>query len=340
MRSTGGRSFEISLTVGRGIQPQLGRLARSEAFEYLLGCSEIRSDGRLRDLLWKHQEREGFEGALAELQSAYLKDPQANNSQLMALQSAITRMFADMNSAFLDLTEWEFQRLNRERLVQLFLTRFDAIFTLNQDIFLEKHYCNTNVSLLGTRRWAAAHLPGMKRTANPEPIFSTCWARSTWTAQLDGNIKPEPQMQPIFKLHGSSNWLREDGAPLLVMGGGKAAEINRHPILRRYSQIFDEYLLTHDTRIMVIGYGFGDSHINSSLNIAVQAGLKIFVIDPLGAEIAFALSPTRKNRQIVVPSPEEEMLKGALIGGSRRPLKEVFSADGAEFGKVMRFFDP
>ena len=68
-------------------------------------------------------------------------------------------MFADMNRAFLDLTDWEFSA-DREMKVQGFLTRFDAIFTLNHDVFLEKHYCNDNVMLLGTRKWSGAYLPG------------------------------------------------------------------------------------------------------------------------------------------------------------------------------------
>ncbi len=38
--------------------------------------------------------------------------------------------------------------------------------------------------------------------------------------------------QPIFKLHGSTNWLLPDGEHLMVMGGDKFTTIQRYPILK------------------------------------------------------------------------------------------------------------
>lgn len=89
---------------------------------------------------------------------------------------------------------------------------------------------------------------------------------------------------------------------------------------------------------MVIGYGFRDQHVNDAIDAGVAKGLRLFVIDPFGAELAFKLNDTRQNRQIVGPSAVEDMLKNALIGASRRALREIFGNDGAEFSKVMRFF--
>jgi hypothetical protein len=326
------------LLLGAGFSRNWGGWLASEAFEYLLGCPEIAKSAQLRDRLWKHQTNGGFEDALDELQAAYLRDPRNHEQQLFAFQSAVSNMFADMNNAFLELIDWEFQRQDREKLVQAFVTRFDAIFTLNQDIFLEKHYCNSNVSLLGTRGWSGAYFPGMNRTPHPEPLFSGCLARATWTPRAEGSFTLEPRTQPIFKLHGSSNWKSADGKPLLVMGGAKPNEISRHPILRWYAQEFESRLVSPGTRLMVIGYGFKDRHINDAIAKAVGSGLRMFIIAPAGAELAFALSPTRANRQIIVESAEELMLKQSLIGASRRPLRDIFGGDGAEFHKVMRFF--
>jgi hypothetical protein len=327
------------LLLGAGFSRSWGGWLASEAFEYLLGCPEVIHDVQLRDLLWKHQESgDGFEGALEELQTAYLRDPHSNLKQLTAFQSAITQMFADMNRAFLDLTDWEFSA-DRERKVQAFLKRFDAIFTLNQDIFLEKHYCNDNVMLLGTRKWSGAYLPGLKRSRSQEPLYHNCWARSTWVPET-GPFSLHAGAQPIFKLHGSSNWTSPEGKPLLIMGGGKAQEIGRNPILRWYSQQFDEHLLRPNARLMAIGYGFRDPHINASIRVAIDRGLQVFIIAPDGAQLAFELSPTRKRAQIISPTPEETMLKQALIGASRRSLADIFGGDNAEFNKVMRFFQP
>ncbi len=335
----GERNLTHLLLLGAGFSRNWGGWLASETFEYLLGCTEVINDVQLRNLLWKHQESgDGFEGALDELQVAYLRDPTGNLKKLMALQSAITQMFEAMNRAFLDLTDWEFS-VDRDMKVQTFLTRFDAIFTLNQDILLEKHYCNQNVMLLGTRKWSGAYLPGLKRRPCAEPLHHNCWARATWIPD-SAPFQLHSNAQPIFKLHGSSNWASPDGKPVLIMGGGKAQEIGRNPILRWYAQQFDEHLLRPNTRLMVIGYGFKDPHINASIRAAVERGLQIFVIAPDGADLAFKLSPTRERGQIPYATPEETMLRQALIGASRRSLSEIFGDDNAEFSKVMRFFEP
>lgn len=139
------------LLLGAGFSRNWGGWLAAEAFEYLLGSPEVLADEYLRDLLWTHQGRGGgFEAALEALQFPSALDGEATRERLMALQSAIARMFADMNRAFFELVEWEFtQRLDRQ--IKVFLTRFDAIFTLNQDLLLERHYCNDNVHLVGAR---------------------------------------------------------------------------------------------------------------------------------------------------------------------------------------------
>jgi len=326
--------------LGAGFSRNWGGWLASEAFEYLLGCLEISQDTQLQRLLWKHQETGGFEDALDELQTSYLRDPVGHEKQLTAFQSAVGRMFSDMNRAFLSLAEWEFQHDDRTRMVQPFLTRFDALFSLNQDVLLERHYCNDNITLAGARKWLAADLPGMKRTPSAEPMHSSCWARSIWTPKPSAEFRIDGQYQPLFKLHGSANWRNPEGKPLLVMGGGKAIEIGRNPILSWYAKQFEHYLSQPGARLMVIGYGFRDQHINTIISQAVSKGLRIFVIAPDGAELAYKLSPTRQRAQIIVPSEIEETLKQSLIGASRRPLRDTFGGDSAEFGKVMRFFEP
>lgn len=82
---------------------------------------------------------------------------------------------------------------------------------------------------------------------------------------------------------------------------------------------------------MLIGYGFRDKHINAAILGGINKGLRVFVIAPEGAELAIKLSADRET---------EVIMKRALIGASRRPLREIFCAEGAEFDKVMRFFSP
>ncbi len=152
------------LLLGAGFSRNWGGWLAAEAFEYLLGCPEVIRDPSLAQLLWRYQPQGGFESALAELQSAYSRDPRSNEPALMGLQAAIKRMFADMNGAFMESAGWEFQN-HIERMVGTFLTRFDAIFTLNQDVLLEHHYVNDNIALTGKKKWAGASITLPKTSA-------------------------------------------------------------------------------------------------------------------------------------------------------------------------------
>lgn len=322
------------LLLGAGFSRNWGGWLASETFEYLLGCPEIAKDKRLIELLWKHQSGGGFEDVLAELQIAFRRDRNTNAQQLKEFQSAVSRMFEDMNSAFLETTDWEFQN-NRPRLVKTFLTKFDAIFTLNQDVLIEHFYHNDNIDIIvGKRR--DYQIPGMRRVPFEEGLHTSSWARSTWIPLPEHEFEVEKNVQPYFKLHGSSNWKDNNGSDLLVMGGAKSMAINQSPILKWYAKIFDEFLSGQNVKLMVIGYGFRDQHINEALMRGMVMGMKIFVIAPEGAKAAI------KHNQIntFTPSETESLLQRSLIGASQRLLKDTFSNDIAEFRKVMRFFEP
>jgi hypothetical protein len=60
-----------------------------------------------------------------------------------------------------------------------------------------------------------------------------------------------------------------------------------------------------DSRLLVIGYGFRDDHVTAAIDKAATQGLKMFVIDPLGARIGYEMNETRKRGQIAAASPVE-----------------------------------
>ena len=327
------------LLLGSGFSRNWGGWVASEAFEYLLGCPEIIKDERLRDLLWKHQLGGGFEDALAELQqAASLGSGQAwSHAQLIGFQGAVGRMFDDMNRAFLSRIDLEFRRdLGPDRLVRRFLGRFDAIFTLNQDLLLEQFYLSDKMA----QSTVGPYLPGMLRVTPPEPLYSDSFARADWHPKPEKEFSLARRGQPYFKLHGSANWYSADGSRVLIIGGAKQQEIGRNPILNWYGQEFARCLQQPNTRLMVIGYGFRDNHVNGAISEGVARGLRMFVIDPQGAELALKLNETRRGAAIAAPTDLERLLQRALIGGSRRALSEIFGDDKAEFDKIMRFFDP
>lgn len=315
------------LLLGAGFSRNWGGWLASEAFEYLLGCPQVDAD--IRNLLWSYKRKGGFEDALAHLQNEFARgrDPQ----RLTKLQFAISQMFNDMDQAFATIRDFEPQN-DIAYMVRSCLVRFDAIFTLNQDLLMERHYLNGNVALSSYRDWSGWQIPGMRPTPGeglPDP------GATQWSPLPPSDFRLTPDSQPYFKLHGSSNWVAgNSGRELLVMGGNKATTIEQHPILKWNYERFKEYLAKPGMRLMVIGYSFGDYHINQAIaEVADRDTLRLFIIDPLGVDVL------DKNRNAPIPAPDPlfTRLQPHVVGASRRTVRDIFGRDRVEHAKVMRF---
>jgi hypothetical protein len=57
-----------------------------------------------------------------------------------------------------------------------------------------------------------------------------------WVPAAD--IVAGPGFQPLYKLHGSTNWQSEACEPFLIMGNGKTGAIRRFPVLQAYHDQF------------------------------------------------------------------------------------------------------
>ncbi len=84
----------------------------------------------------------------------------------------------------------------------------------------------------------------------------------------------------LLKLHGSMNWRSSDGQNCLVIGRNKSELIQRERFLRRSFEYF-ERVLRDSKHLVVVGYGFGDPHINDVIADGVRyAGLRLSYIAP------------------------------------------------------------
>jgi hypothetical protein len=315
------------LLTGAGFSRNWGGWLANEAFEYLLGAPEI--DSYLRGILWGAKVRgEGFEGALSIVQEAYASSKSEEAKQrLDALTQAVIGMFNTMQAGFnkLDYRESELR-------LQHFLSQFDAIFTLNQDTLLETLYAGP---ARWSERWYGSYLPYMKFIE--EPVQQYLFMLREPLMQDSEFVKREND-QPIYKLHGSHNWFAEPhGERLLVMGGNKTASIGTFRVLARYRDEFQTMLSQPDAHLMVIGYSFGDPHINDAIQTAAVMGLRIFIIDTLGTDVI-----DKRNTRTQIPEPMTDLMAALMrqiIGASRRPLNEIINSDLVEREKVMRFFE-
>lgn len=126
------------LLLGAGFTRNWGGWLGQEVFEYLLGRPEI--DAPIRKLLFDHRRLSGYEGALGVLQEEHFRH--GSRVQLDKFEAALAAAFVDMEKGFTTV-DFEFNN-SIPYLVRTFLGRFDAIFTLNQDLLLERHYLNSN----------------------------------------------------------------------------------------------------------------------------------------------------------------------------------------------------
>ncbi|MBI2932276.1 MAG: SIR2 family protein [Planctomycetes bacterium] len=134
-----------------------------------------------------------------------------------------------------------------------------------------------------------------------------------------------------IKLHGSFGWTRGNGPAGLVIGTDKTTLINDDALLRWNFQFFKEVIAQGRKKLLVIGYGFKDEHINKVLLDGVEKhGLQIYIISPsskgqLEAEVT-------SGNFYALP-----IFKG-LSGYYQHTLAEIFPASQVEtiFFKELR----
>jgi SIR2-like domain len=316
------------LLTGAGFSRNWGGWLADEAFEYLLGCNE--ATPFIRQQLWKGKGRSlGFEDALRELRVLYAShQDDTHQKELKAFEEMLEGMFHAMAIGFANV---EFEPgQNPSRLgpqpfpVRDFLCRFDAIFTLNQDTLLEQRYAPSNLMDGSQGRWFGLQSPGLTDVLVNGQKY-----------QAPGLFKPtaapfrlQERHQPYYKLHGSSNWRSSDNAALLILGGDKGNDISKVPLLTWY-QIEFARLSQQSARIMIIGYGFGDPHINDLLVAAASTGAEFFIIDTSGIGVLASAAGTQG-----IPSQLKLAMQHSIIGASRRYLKESLYNDTVERTRV------
>jgi hypothetical protein len=299
-------------------------------------AKEIEGDllGRLTgnpDLRHRVQSGDGFESIWEETElESRAGDPDAVR-RYQELQRAVYESFRAMNLALASRTDFNFSN-DRRHSMNGFLARFDAIYTLNQDLLLELHY---DPSLEDTRqpRWNARYFPGVQGAP----------AQSSFKADMIDQKKrvkdrPEaaPGCQPIYKLHGSTDWT-DDSGDLFVIGGAKASFIQRKPLLKAYFDNLAERLVQPETRLMIIGYGFADEHVNQAILDARDRNpsLGVYFVHPDGRD---AIHRGIRKEDRVLPQHLPPLAGLSCVGESRRPLSSTFAGDELEFEKLMRFF--
>ena len=230
-----------------------------------------------------------YETILQEFQRLHSADSNNNTilECLIFIEKAIQKCFFDMDKLYEGKTAGinNAARYNAE----VFLSHFDTIFTINQDLLIERHFINLFSSLLfrstANPNRNGTILPAIRGYNRLLKTFDVLGNQDIIIKVADVPVDIEKESKgflPYIKLHGSYNWQAENNNRLMISGGEKDQQINNSPLLRSYFDYFSTCISQSDTLIVAIGYGFLDNHINRELLKAFNHGAKLYIIDPQG----------------------------------------------------------
>ncbi len=146
-------------------------------------------------------------------------------------------------------------------------------FTLNQDLFPERR--------LG---WKPLVPQGMQYAGDfgnldQNDLDSDSPKKLPTDEELEAYKSNLSNQFSFIKLHGSSRWISQDGSNTKVIGINKLEAINRIPLLKWYLELFEQALYRPNVKLLAIGYGFKDEHINACINkAAIEHGLKLYIL--------------------------------------------------------------
>ena len=297
------------LLVGAGFARNWGGMLASEVHKSLSSHPTVQERPAIRKLLL---EENSFEVALEKVRSGKFED-----QDQAAIEEAIISAFEQMDG--------HYRNPNSPVLgvsINDFIGRFcpgpvgigtGYVFSLNQDLLLERIY-GTQVDR------QQFTLPGVtwpeRRPDGPAGALPI--PRATISDLVDIDAPRLTNNFNLIKLHGSINWLSSLDSPPMVMGTRKTLMIGNVPLLAWYHEVFEEVLSDGDVRLLVIGYGWADEHINEAIAAAVKNhGLRVFSWNPtepvgllngrpFGDEIEKGLMgyATRNLTEVMPPTPQ------------------------------------
>ena len=263
------------LFTGAGFTKNFGGFLADEIWAQIFNLSIIQSRIRLIELMKNP-------GVLFDIEFIYqivmdFKD--YDDGDKNAIKFAIEEVFSKMDFNLLNGIDNSGIDIN---MVNNFINKFSTeqergiFFTINQDLFIERFYnlkiCKSpGVRITSTRATPRAHLRNM---GYGEPLSYE---------EIINNEKDYFSQHNFFyiKLHGSQNWMTRAVPNGMILGSRKREMIDKEPILGWNYQLFEKALSNKNSKILIIGYGFRDEHINEIINNAViKSGLKIYVITP------------------------------------------------------------
>jgi hypothetical protein len=277
------------ILTGAGFSKNFGGLLSNELEEFLCNHSNVKNNDFLKKILEKNKGK-GFEESLAKIE-CYSKKWTCRIEDYKVFQATIHEAFEKMDKEFSNPTNLYPYEL------ESFLAKFDAIFTTNQDMLIERQLQNLSRDLahkrVGRNNINGLITPGL-RSFTPQAFQGSAYQgdfifkdspldnRKQYPDETQIGKSLDASYVPYIKLHGSFNWY-DEGENMMIMGSQKDGKIQSYTLLKWYFELFKEKLFTSKSKLLIIGYSFSDVHINEVIFNAVENnGLQFFIWTPSG----------------------------------------------------------
>jgi hypothetical protein len=268
------------LFTGAGFTNNFGGFLAREMWSKIFNNPEIQSNKTLKELLLNNFNYEFIYFAV--LRSCKQKEREL-------IKRVILKAYEDLDNI---ICNWNFNNSNpdslniygfRDLLVQFIGSGHERgyFFTLNQDLLMERFngYRSVGAPVFNNNfySWQKAKL---KYTQFIRLPGENAMINTKATLESAGNFV-------YIKLHGSYGWLSSNGADnQMVIGYDKLNDINKEPLLKWYLELFEKVIKEGAKKLVIIGYGFGDEHINDILLEGVNNyELRPYIISPTDPEM-------------------------------------------------------
>ena len=309
------------LLTGAGFTCNFGTPLAKKIATKIFNHKQIQSQSRLRNLLKSNND---FEDVYDKVIKGNYSDAEKG-----AMIDAVRTAYDDIDEIVRTWAPDGNSRVNLDGVNEL-ISHFapppsskekSFFFTLNQDLFIERRFSRTGTTLFYPGLMATPCTVGF---SHKRALAKDDYLQVPTRDQLASYRKFGSSKFFYVKLHGSSHWNDAQCSRKLIIGKAKEDDIRNEPILDWYLRIFREVLQMASRKLLVIGYGFGDEHINNVIADAIKkSDLKLHVIDPTHngpAEFkAFMSSKAKKKKK----HRGSEVVKG-LAGYYPENLSQIF----------------
>jgi hypothetical protein len=276
--------FDKALLLGAGFTKNFGGFLASEMWATIFNQKEVQSSWHLRQKMLG-PGGDNYEDLYAEIVRRDSEVPRADSYQFeMAVNNAyllLDRVIAAVKPSS------QYRRVHQEFICKFMPQdeRKGFIFTVNQDLWFERLF-DIDIGI---------SLPGIgTMTSQQRPIFGGRLELPISIHDLihlpvlgspDTRLFDPDKLTPLslVRLHGSHNFMSiaRGGKKAIVLGRDKDRKIAEEPLLSQYLDLFKDVIGAGTTRLLVIGYGFRDKHINEALQAALEKHtVKLYVMNP------------------------------------------------------------